>query len=91
MLEVGNLPTRSMDRTHFGSWCIVSSPLILGLDLLDKAKVDSVWDIITNPEAIAVNQRCVYCTLYLLCAVLAMHCTRYALHSVGKPVVVLIR
>jgi hypothetical protein len=55
MLEVGNLPTRSMDRTHFGSWCIVSSPLILGLDLLDKAKVDSVWDIITNPEAIAVN------------------------------------
>ena len=44
-------------RTHFGAWCIVSIPLILGLDLTDSGRVDSVWDIISNREAIAVNQQ----------------------------------
>ena len=39
------------------AWCIVSSPLILGLDLTDSAKVDAVWDIISNKEAIEVNQQ----------------------------------
>ena len=27
-----------------------------GMDVTDKALVDSVWDIISNKEAIAVNQ-----------------------------------
>ena len=35
--------------------CITSSPLILGMELTD-AKLDPVMDIITNPEAIAINQ-----------------------------------
>ena len=39
-----------------GAWCIVSSPLILGLDLTDTPRVTAVWDIITNTEAISVNQ-----------------------------------
>lgn len=59
MLEVGNFAgpmATNESRTHFGLWCVVSSPLILGLDLIDAAKVDSVWDIITNREAIGVNQ-----------------------------------
>lgn len=64
MLEVGNFGYGNFEhpwairesRTHFGAWCVVSSPLILGLDLLDKARVDSVWDIISNREAIAINQ-----------------------------------
>lgn len=43
-------------RTHFGAWCIVSSPLILSHDMTDDAVTDSIWDIITNTEAIAVNQ-----------------------------------
>ena len=43
-------------RSHFGAWCITSSPLILGLDVTDKIKVDGVWSIISNKEAIAVNQ-----------------------------------
>jgi alpha-galactosidase len=60
MLEVGNFPGDAAtgfieSRTHFGAWCIVSSPLVLGLDLTDSAKVDSVWDIIANTEAIAVS------------------------------------
>lgn len=62
MLEVGNLHADSaaasilQSRTHFGAWCIVSAPLDLSLDLTDDAKMNSVWDIITNKEAIAVNQ-----------------------------------
>jgi alpha-galactosidase len=60
MLEVGNFDGDAAavfmeSRTHFGAWCIVSSPLILGLDLTDENKVDSVWDIISNTEAIAVS------------------------------------
>ena len=56
MLEVGNLPTSAEDRTHFGAWAIVSSPLILGMDLTSSDVVDRVWDIITNTEVLEVNQ-----------------------------------
>ena len=65
MLEVGvtnsqhpNFPTLSFveARTHFSAWCIVSSPLVLGNDLRDQDKMDEIWPIISNREAIAVNQ-----------------------------------
>lgn len=59
MIETGNLrpPALTWERAHFGAWCIISSPLVLGLNLLDEEAVDRVWDIISNREAIAVNQR----------------------------------
>merc|ERR1712160_85924 len=41
---------------HFGAWCVVSSPLILGMELSDE-KLTPVLDIITNEEAISVNQQ----------------------------------
>jgi len=44
-------------RTNFGAWCIISSPLILAMDLRNTEMVDLVWPIITNREAIAVNQQ----------------------------------
>ena len=44
------------NRAHFGAWCVVSSPLILGLDITQPTLLAPVIDIITNPEAIAVNQ-----------------------------------
>jgi alpha-galactosidase len=43
-------------RTHFGAWCIVSSPLILGMNLSDTENLATFWPIISNEEAIAVNQ-----------------------------------
>jgi alpha-galactosidase len=58
-LEVGNFPGKDMyaqSRTEFGAWATISSPLILGFDLADKHVTDKVWDIITNREAIAINQ-----------------------------------
>jgi alpha-galactosidase len=64
MLEVGVTNTQSVypplsyveARTNFGAWCIVSSPLILGLNVTDEPTIDAVWDIVSNTEAIAVNQ-----------------------------------
>jgi hypothetical protein len=56
MLEVGNLAAFEESRTHFGAWCIVSSPLILGHDITNDTITDAVWEIIANKEAIAVNQ-----------------------------------
>ena len=59
MLEVGNfVGPRNLteSRTHFGAWCIVSSPLYLSTALADKARMDAIWPIISNREAIAVNQ-----------------------------------
>ena len=65
MLEVGVsvMPTRGglnfltlvEARTHFAAWCIVSSPLILSHDLTNHSTMDAVWPIITNREALAVN------------------------------------
>lgn len=43
-------------RTHFGAWCIVSSPLVLGFDLRDETQRRRHWDTITNTDAIEVNQ-----------------------------------
>ena len=43
-------------RTHFGAWCIVSSPLILSHDTTNVSISDFIWPIISNKEAIAVNQ-----------------------------------
>ena len=56
MMEVGRLASNAEDRSHFGAWAIVSSPLILGLDVLNSTLLDQVWPIISNKEAIAVNQ-----------------------------------
>lgn len=59
MLQVGRLagPLAAVEsRTHFGAWCIVSSPLILGFDLTNKTVLNDVLPYVANKEAIAVNQ-----------------------------------
>lgn len=43
-------------RSHFGAWCIVSSPLTLSLDVRNDTVMDAYWPIIANTEAIAINQ-----------------------------------
>ena len=45
----------SWNRAQFGGWCIVSSPLIIGLELTDE-NLEPVLDILGNVEAIEVNQ-----------------------------------
>lgn len=58
MLEVGRIGAGgyAWNRAHFGAWAVVSAPLILGLDLTKQALVEPIIDIITNHEALAVNQ-----------------------------------
>jgi len=56
MMEVGRMANFAEDRAHFGAWVITSSPLILGYDLNDEASTDKIWSIISNKEAIAINQ-----------------------------------
>ncbi|KAJ9460399.1 Alpha-galactosidase [Diplonema papillatum] len=56
MLEVGRLASHIEDRTHFGAWCIISAPLILGHNVTDTALTGRIWDIVANKELIAVNQ-----------------------------------
>ena len=41
---------------HFAAWCTVSSPLILSFDLSNLTEYDTYWSIISNQEAIAINQ-----------------------------------
>eukprot|EP00980_Cylindrotheca_fusiformis_P014288 scaffold3791_cov137-Cylindrotheca_fusiformis.AAC.15 len=43
-------------RSHFAGWAIVSSPLVLSHDVNNDTVMDSVWDIISNTEIIAINQ-----------------------------------
>lgn len=55
MLEVGNGGmTFTEYRTHFGLWSIMSSPLMLGTDL--RALSPELKNLVTNPDAIAINQ-----------------------------------
>lgn len=49
-------PSVAEQRTHFGLWCVLSSPLTLSLDFTNASAVDSVWDIVTNTHALDVNQ-----------------------------------
>lgn len=71
-LEVGNFggpKAFNESRSHFGAWCVVSSPLMLGFNVTDKALLDSVWPIISNKEGESVN----HLILLLLHFVLAIH------------------
>ena len=59
MLEV-NVGEMTEDEsiTHFILWCMLSAPLILGLNLKEMArdKKDKVLDLISNQQLIAINQ-----------------------------------
>jgi len=60
MLEVGNFGSTDLatveSKCHFFAWCIVSSPLFISFDVTDDEIVDRVWPIISNLEAISINQ-----------------------------------
>jgi alpha-galactosidase len=53
MLQVGNIPDED-SKTHFSMWCMFGAPLIAGNDL--RKMTPSIIKILTNPEAIAIDQ-----------------------------------
>ena len=54
MLEVGRSMSDIEDETHFGMWCIMSSPLLIGCDM-SKIK-PAALKLMTNSDLIALNQ-----------------------------------
>lgn len=54
MLEVGRGMTEEEDKTHFGMWCIMASPLLIGCDMSMIAP--KTLELLKNPELIAINQ-----------------------------------
>jgi alpha-galactosidase len=43
-------------KTHMAMWCMMNSPLMLGLDLRRVEKDDSLYNIIANQKLISLNQ-----------------------------------
>ncbi len=57
MLMIGmNGLTPVQNKTHFTLWCMMNSPLMLGLDLRRMSVGDELYNIIANRELIALNQ-----------------------------------
>ena len=54
MLEIGRGMSEEEDKTHFGMWCMLSSPLMIGCDM-EKAS-EPIIALLTNKELIALNQ-----------------------------------
>ncbi len=55
MLEVGNGGLTTIEgRAHFSLWCMLAAPLMAGNDI--RNMTDETKAILTNPQAIAINQ-----------------------------------
>lgn len=54
MLEVGRSLTAEEEMTHFGMWCIMASPLLIGCDL--RSIRGTSLNLLMNRELIALNQ-----------------------------------
>lgn len=63
MLEVGRSMTTEEDKTHFGMWCIMNSPLLIGCDL-STIKATTL-SLLKNEELIALNQDTLYQQAYI--------------------------
>ena len=64
MLEVGRSMTTEEDKTHFGMWCIMNSPLLIGCDL-ENIKTTTL-NLLKNEELIALNQDPLYQQAYIV-------------------------
>lgn len=54
MLEVGRGLSTEEDKTHFGMWCIMASPLLIGCDMTNIST--TAHNLMCNDELIALNQ-----------------------------------
>eukprot|EP00494_Astrolonche_serrata_P027944 UN28209 len=51
MLMVGKMKSPTEEQSHFGAWCIVSSPIVLGFDLANADQWNAAYPIISNEYA----------------------------------------
>ena len=72
MLEVGvnkwgSSLTNEEAKTHFGMWCIMNSPLLIGCDMSTLSTAN--LNLLKNTELIALNQDPLYQQAYLACKI----------------------
>ena len=63
MLEVGRSMSVEEDKTHFGMWCIMNSPLLIGCNLTNIKS--TALALLKNQELIALNQDTLYQQAYV--------------------------
>ena len=63
MLEVGRSLSVEEDKTHFGMWCIMNSPLLIGCDMTSIKS--TALALLKNKELIALNQDTLYQQAYV--------------------------
>ena len=63
MLEVGRSLSTEEDKTHFGLWCIMSSPLLIGCNLSNIK--DTPLALLKNKDLIALNQDSLHLQAYV--------------------------
>ena len=63
MLEVGRSLSVEEDKTHFGMWCIMASPLLIGCDMTNIKS--QTLTLLKNKELIALNQDPLYQQAYV--------------------------
>ena len=63
MLEVGRSMTTEEDKTHFGMWCIMNSPLLIGCDMTSIKTTP--LKLLCNEELIALNQDTLFQQAYV--------------------------
>ncbi len=64
MLEVGRGMSTEEDKTHFGMWCIMNSPLLIGCDMNKVSQ--TARDLMCNTELIALNQDTLFQQAYVV-------------------------
>ena len=64
MLEVGRSLSTEEDKTHFGMWCIMNSPLLIGCDMAN-IRSDALT-LLKNKELISLNQDTLYQQAYVV-------------------------
>ena len=64
MLEVGRRLTEEEDKTHFGMWCMLNSPLLIGCDMQNIRP--AALELMKNTELIALNQDKLFQQAYIV-------------------------
>ncbi len=64
MLEVGRRMSDEEDKTHFGMWCIMNSPLLIGCDMRNIRP--QALSLMKNADLIGINQDKTFQQAYLV-------------------------
>ncbi len=56
MLQVGNLPNATADRTHMLLWCVLGAPLMIGCDLRGRSYDDPAIAVMREHALVQIDQ-----------------------------------